>query len=103
MPLDHFPYTPSELLDYYPGGDQSSGVKVTAYVERDQSNELHGGLIHYVDITIGRGTSTGRLSSVNIGTDTVSVRVDANAPSAVCRVVRMLSGDAYAWKLRCYR
>jgi hypothetical protein len=103
MPLDHFPYTPSESLDYYPGGVVGDLVKVTAYVERDQSNELHGGLVHYVDITVGRGTETGRLAAVDIGTDTVKIKVDPYGSAVVCRVVRMLSGDAYAWKLRCYR
>jgi hypothetical protein len=40
---------------------------------------------------------------VDIGTDTVKIKVDPYGSAVVCRVVRMLSGDAYAWKLRCYR
>lgn len=103
MALNFFGYTPNESLEYYPGGDLNAGVSVTAYVEREQRGVLHRGLVHEVTIWIGRGTDSGKLNSVEIGQDKVEVKVDPYGAKVICRVTRLLGGDAYAWKLSAVR
>lgn len=103
MGLDYFGYSPKETLTYYPGGDTSAGVSVTAYVEREQRNVMYEGLVHQANIWVARGTDSGELNSIDVGQDTVLVKVNPYGSAVECRVISLAAGDAYVWKLRVVR
>lgn len=100
MPLDFFNYQAMEKVTYYPGGVTASGVIIDAVVVRTPLQILHGNLIRPVDIYLPRGSTAGKLESLDIGTDEVFVKVDPYASEVRCRVVRLLNSDDNLWTVR---
>lgn len=103
MGLDFFGYKLNEALTYYPGGDISAGVPVTAYVDREQRGALYDGMIQQATVWIARGTDSGELNSVEIGQDKILLRVAPYGSNVECLVIRLLAGDDYVWKLKVVR
>jgi len=100
MPLDFFNYQAMEQVTYYPGGVTADAVVVTAVVVRSTSKILQDNLVKPVDIYLPRGSESGKIAIVDVGTDEVLVKVEPYKGEVRCRVVRLLNSDANLWTVR---
>ena len=96
--IDFFGYSPRENITYYPAGDLSAGVTISAVIFRTPLSSYQDNLVRSVEIQIPNDATAG-VTSIGVGTDLADVKTKGNTGTQRIRITRMISGDAGVWRL----
>ena len=99
MTLDFFNYMARESVTYYPDGVTADAIECEGVVIRSPVEVLHQNLINQVEVWIPRGNLSGKVNAINVGQDEILLKARPYTAPVRCRVVRLLTSDAYSWKL----
>lgn len=99
MPLDFFNYLARESITYYKNGVTADGIECDGVVIRSPINVLHQNLVNQFEVWIPRGNLAGKVAEINIGKDEILAKARPYSSPVRCRVVRLLTSDAYSWKI----
>lgn len=99
MPLDFFNYLAKESVTYYPGGVTADAIDCDGVVIRMPSKVHLDSLVNMVEVWIPRGTLAGKVNAIDVGVDEILVKVAPYTSPVRCKVVRLLTSDAYTWKV----
>ena len=99
MPFGFFNYLARESIVYYPDGVTADAIECEGVVIRSPIDVLHHNLINQAEVWIPRGNLAGKVNSINVGKDEILMKVRPYTSPVRCRVTRLLTSDAYSWKL----
>lgn len=99
MPFDYFNYLARESITYYPLGVTADAVECEGVVIRSPSQVLNSGLVNQIEVWIPRGNLTGKVNGIEVGKDEILAKARPYSSPVRCRVVRLMTSDAYSWKI----